>query len=72
MRKSQSTEEETLNFLTRILNRIVFINEENISTANFIRNSTLINSGFMRRYFFFMQGEKRRRCRVSARLFNAA
>jgi len=30
------TEEETLEFLTKILNRVTFINEENISIANCI------------------------------------
>ncbi len=36
LKKSNASEEETLNFLSRILNRITFVNEENISTVNFI------------------------------------
>ena len=36
LKKSKATEEETYVFLSQILNRINFINEENISTANFI------------------------------------
>jgi len=34
--KSKLMEEETLEFLTKILNRVTFINEENISIENFI------------------------------------
>lgn len=36
LKKSKATEEETYVYLSQILNRINFINEENISTANFI------------------------------------
>ncbi|PSR03109.1 MAG: nucleotide-binding protein, PIN domain-containing protein [Bacteroidetes bacterium SW_11_45_7] len=36
LKKSKASEEETLEFLLKILNRIHFINEENISTGNFI------------------------------------
>lgn len=34
--KSSASEEETLDFLSKILSRITFVNEENISTGNFI------------------------------------
>lgn len=34
--KSSASEEETLEFLSKILNKVTFINEENISTGNFI------------------------------------
>ncbi len=37
-----------------------------------LRNGTLINCAYIRSYFFFMQGEKRRQCLALARLFNAA
>ena len=36
LKKSKATEEETYEFLLKILNRVIFVNEENISTANFI------------------------------------
>ncbi len=36
LKKSKASEEETLEFLLKILNKIHFINEENISTGNFI------------------------------------
>ena len=36
LKKSKASEEETLVFLSKILTRIQFISEENISTANFI------------------------------------
>lgn len=36
LKKSKASEEETYEFLFKILNRINFINEENISTVNFI------------------------------------
>lgn len=36
LKNSQASEEETLAFLFKILHKIQFINEEDISTANFI------------------------------------
>ena len=35
-----------------------------------VSNGTLINGVFLRSYFFFVQGEKRKRCLASVRLFN--
>lgn len=36
IKNSKASEEETYEFLFKIINRITFINEENISTGNFI------------------------------------
>lgn len=36
IKNSKTSEEETYEFLFKIINKITFINEENISTGNFI------------------------------------